>query len=167
GNSIHLLKLWLDTYESTLDAFKGVEKVRDFRTYILNNWDRIFDWRKYVDNLPEGARSLGAMESNQRRITYRMKKRGMHWSPEGAEAKVKVKQGILNDTLRKVYFEDLQRSARKQREVRKVVRMSSYLHQSTRPSIGIKQSSISVYAPQSKVLINILSFYVMFLVFRT
>src|SRR5699024_4333079 len=164
---IYMLNLYVNTKESMIEDLKRVEKFSDISTYILNNWDRIFDWSKYVDNLPEGARSLGAMESNQRRITYRMKKRGMHWSPEGAEAKVKVKQGILNDTLRKVYFEDLQRSARKQREVRKVVRMSSYLHQSTRPSIGIKQSSISVYAPQSKVLINILSFYVMFLVFRT
>lgn len=143
---------WLDTYESTLDDSERIEKVGEFRTYILNNWDRILDWRKRVDSPPDGARSLGAMESNQRRITYRMKKRGMHWSPEGAEAMVKVKQGILNGTLREVYLKDLKRSARKQREVKKVVRMSSYLHQPTRPSIGVKQGSISLHAPQSSAI---------------
>ena len=31
-----------------------------------------------VDTPPEDARNLGAMELNQRRVTYRMKKRGMH-----------------------------------------------------------------------------------------
>ncbi|MEI3602593.1 ISLre2 family transposase [Oceanobacillus sp. SE10311] len=144
--------LWLDTYESTLDDPKKVEKVRDFRTYILNNWDRILDWRKRVDNPPVDARGLGAMESHQRRVTYRMKKRGMHWSPEGAEAMVKVKQGILNGTLREVYLENLKRSARKQREFKKIVRMSSYLHQPTRPSIGAKQGSIGVYAPHSSAI---------------
>lgn len=141
--------LWLDTYESTLEDSKKIEKVGVFRTYILNNWDRILNWKKRVENPPEGARNLGAMESNQRHVTYRMKKRGMHWSPRGAEAMVKVKQGILNGTLREVYLENLKRSARKQREVKQVVRMSSYIRQPTRPSIGARQGSIGIYAPHS------------------
>src|SRR5699024_152626 len=124
NHDLKRFNLWLDTYESTLDDSKKIEKVGEFRTYILNNWDRILNWRKRVDNPPEDARNLGAMESNQRRVTYRMKKRGMHWSPEGAEAMVKVKQGILNGTLREVYLEKLKRSVRKQREVKKIVRMS-------------------------------------------
>ncbi|RKQ28195.1 ISLre2 family transposase [Oceanobacillus halophilus] len=144
--------LWIDTYESTLDDTKRIEKVRAFRSYILNNWERIIDWRECVDNPPEDARSLGAMESNQRHITYRMKKRGMHWSSEGAEAMVKVKQGKLNGTLRNAYLKDLYRSARKQREVKKVVRMSTYLHQPTRPSIGAKQGSIAMYASHSSAI---------------
>ncbi len=78
--------LWLDTYESTLEDEKKIEKVGEYRSYILNHWGRIIDWRECVDHPPEDARSLGAMESNQHRITYRMKKRGMHWSSEGAEA---------------------------------------------------------------------------------
>ncbi|MFS0614213.1 hypothetical protein [Lederbergia ruris] len=44
------------------------------------------------------------MESHQRHISFRMKKRGMHWSAQGAEAKVKVKQGVLNLTLEKAYL---------------------------------------------------------------
>lgn len=49
-----------------------------FRGYIENQWDRIFDWKTKVKDAPEGAKSLGAIESNQRRVSYRMKKRGMH-----------------------------------------------------------------------------------------
>lgn len=55
------------------------------------------------------------MESNQFHISFRMKKRGMHWSEEGAEAMVKVKQGILNNTLREIYLSAQNRSDRKQR----------------------------------------------------
>lgn len=71
--------LILDTYESTLETEKAIKKVNEFRTYILNHWDFLLDWRKRINSdVPSGARGLGAMESNQRRITYRMKKRGMH-----------------------------------------------------------------------------------------
>lgn len=141
--------LWLDTFESTLDDLKKIEKVGEFRTYIGRNWDRIIDWREYLENPPEDARSLGAMESNQRHVSYRMKKRGMHWSPKGAEAMVKIKQGILNGTLREIYLKDQQRSARKQREVKKTVRMSEFLRQPTRPSIGAKQGAIGGYTADS------------------
>lgn len=141
--------LWLDTYEGTLDDTKKVEKVGDFRSYIKRNWDRIIDWRECLENPPENARSLGAMESNQRHVSYRMKKRGMHWSLKGAEAMVKIKQGMLNGTLRDVYLKDQKRSARKQREVKKTVRMSQILRQPTRTSIGAKQGTIGVYTAHS------------------
>jgi hypothetical protein len=57
---------------------------------------------------------------------FRMKKR-IHWSPEGGEAMVKVKQEILNETLLDVYLKRHLRSERKQREVKKAVRMSKLL----------------------------------------
>lgn len=75
--------LWVDSYESTLDDDKRIEKVNDFQRYLLNHWDRLVDWRKKVEKPPEDARHLGAMESHHRRISFRMKKRGMHWSREG------------------------------------------------------------------------------------
>ena len=148
--------LWLDTYESTLDEQKQAEKVKAFRSYIQNNWDRIYDWREKVKNPPEDARSLGAMESNQRHVSFRMKKRGMHWSLEGAEAMVKVKQGVLNKTLRANYLAHQQRSERKQREVKKAVRMAQILHEVTRPSIGAKQGSISLYTAHSTAIGNLM-----------
>jgi hypothetical protein len=148
--------LWLDTYESTLADEKQMEKVKGFRTYINHNWERISDWRERVENPPEDARGLGAMESNQRRISFRMKRRGMHWSSEGSEAMVKVKQGIHNGTLRTVYLKSQKRSARKQREVVKTVRMAQILRQPTRPSIGVTQGSISLYTAHSSAVGNLM-----------
>ncbi|TCS77457.1 ISLre2 family transposase, partial [Tepidibacillus fermentans] len=147
---------WLDTYESTLDENKQVEKVKVFRSYIQNNWDRIYDWREKVQNPPEGARGLGAMESNQRHVSYRMKKRGMHWSAEGGEAMVKIKQGILNKTLRSVYLAHQKRSQRKQRDVKKTVKWSQNLREVIRPSIGVRQGSISLYAAHSTAIGNLM-----------
>lgn len=145
--------LILDTYESTLETEKAIKKVNEFRTYILNHWDFLLDWRKRINSdVPSGARGLSAMESNQRRITYRMKKRGMHWSKDGAEAMVKIKQGIANNTLREVYLASQRRSFRKQRKIKKIVRTSEFLRQQTSPSIGVKQGSISLYAAHSSAI---------------
>src|SRR5690625_4489134 len=145
-------KLVLDTCESQLEDEKQIEKVGKFRTYILNHWDYVSDWRERIDDPPIDARGLGAMESNQRRITFRMKKRGMHWSKEGAEAMVKVRQGIANNTLREVYLASQQRSYRKQREVKRKVRISTLLRQPTQPSVGVKQGSISLYIAHSSAI---------------
>jgi len=144
--------LILDTYESQLENDKEIEKVTKFRTYILGHWDFIPDWRNRVDYYPEDARGLGAMESNQRRVTFRMKRRGMHWSKAGAEAMVKIKQGIANRTLREVYLAAQHRSRRKQRDVNKKIRIASLLRQPTRESIGVKKGSISLYAAHSSAI---------------
>ena len=145
-------KLIVDTYESTQNDEKKIKSISDFRTYILNHWEYIQDWRERAESPPCDARGLGAMESNQRRITYRMKKRGMHWSKDGAEAMVKIKQGIANNTLREVYLASQKRSFRKHREIRKTVRISQFLRQPSRPSIGVKQGSISLYTAHSSAI---------------
>src|SRR5690625_303367 len=75
-------KLILDTYESKLEDEKKIEKVGKFRTYILNHWDYITDWHERIDDPPEGARGLGVMESHQRRISFRMKKRSEEHTSE-------------------------------------------------------------------------------------
>lgn len=142
----------MDTYESTLEDEKRLEKLSRFQTYILNHWDVIQDWRKRASQVPDGARGLGAMESNQRHISYRMKRRGMHWSDSGAEAMVKIKQGILNDTLREVYLASQHRSDRKQRKVKQTVRMSALLSQKTKPFIRAKKGSIPVHAAHSSAI---------------
>ncbi|WP_035028552.1 ISLre2 family transposase [Carnobacterium mobile] len=146
------LTIWLDTYESTLDETAAVEKLNTFRTYVLRNWDRIFDWREKVEQAPKGARGLGAMESNQRHISFRMKKRGMHWSTEGCEAMVKVKQGMFNHTLREAYLHQQNRSARQQRKLNQTVRLSSLLHEKTRQSVGAKNGIIPLYASRSSAI---------------
>ncbi|MCZ0704667.1 hypothetical protein J2T56_003279 [Natronobacillus azotifigens] len=141
--------LWVDTFESTLEDQKNVDKLQAFKKYIMHNWERIFDWRERVENPPKDARSLGAMESNQRHVSFRMKKRGMHWSEAGSEGMVKVIQGILNGTLRDVYLKHQKRSERKQRQVKKTVKLAQLLRQPTRPSIGAHQGSISLYIAHS------------------
>lgn len=144
--------IWMDTYESTLEEPKEQSKLKTFRTYILRNWDRIFDWRDKVKQAPKGARGLGAMESNQRHISFRMKKRGMHWSEAGCEAMIKVKQGMLNQTLREAYLHQQHRSTRQQRKLKQTVRLSSLLHQKTRHSVGAKEGTIPLYASHSSAM---------------
>src|SRR5699024_5053658 len=144
--------LAVDTYESTLEDEKSIEKVGKFRSYIVNHWDYISDWRKRDDDPPKESRGLGAMESHQSRYSFRMKKRGMHWSKEGAEAMVKVKQGNANNTLKEVYLASQHSSHRKKREVKNAVRMSEYLRHPMRASIGVKQGSISLYSAHSSAM---------------
>ncbi|AKN52466.1 hypothetical protein AB434_0061 [Heyndrickxia coagulans] len=144
--------LYLDTHESTLTDKKALKKIKEFRSYILKNWDRIFDWRDRVKNVPEGARGLGAMESNQRHISFRMKKRGMHWSELGAEAMVKIKQGMLNGTLREAYLKHRSRSERKQRNLKQSIRMSQLLKQPVRPSVGVKHGSVALHSSSSSAM---------------
>lgn len=152
GKNMEDFNRWMDTFESTIELEDDLEKFKVFKTYIQNNWDRIFDWRTVIKDAPADARKLGAMESNQRRITFRMKKRGMHWSPNGCEAMVKIKQGIFNDTLREAYLSDLRRSVRQSREDKKIITASKILHQKTRPSIGTQRGSIALYAPASSAM---------------
>ena len=144
----------LDTYESRLDESRDREKVAQFRSYILNNWERIFDWRTVVPTLPSDARGLGAMESRNRTITFRMKKRGMHWSADGAEAMAKVMQGMLNGTLQEALRSTYRttRSVREQRKVRQTVRLSEILKDPFRASEGAKRGKVTLEAPHSSAM---------------
>src|SRR5699024_3588842 len=64
--------LSVETYESTHEDEKSIEKVAKCRSYIVNHWDYISGWRKRVDDPPEEPRALGAMESHQRLVSFRM-----------------------------------------------------------------------------------------------
>lgn len=57
---------------------------------------------------------------------------------------VKIKQGILNKTLRSVYLRGQKRSIIKQRNVNRTIRMTEFLRNVTRPSIAVNQDSISL-----------------------
>lgn len=146
------LILYLDTIESQLTEEKEIKRLQDVRSYLLNNWERIFDWRDRVPEAPEGARGLGAMESHQRHVSFRMKKRGMHWSEPGAEAMVKVKQGMINGTLKEAYIQQNQVTAREKRRCQKTIRLARLFSQPTRASIGAKQGGFALYAPSSSPL---------------
>lgn len=146
------LILYLDTIESQLVEEKEIDRLQGLRTYLLNQWERIFDWREQVPEVPEGARGLGSMESHQRRISFRMKKRGMHWSTKGAEAMVKVKQGMINGTLREAYLQHNPFTAREQRKRKKTIRLARLFSQPTRESVGVRQGSFALHAAHSSPL---------------
>jgi len=146
------LVVLLDTYESSLEDSKQIEKLKDFRSYILGNWPHIFDWRDRMDNVPKGARALGAHGIELTTRHFWMKKRGMRWSAEGAKAMVKIIQGMANRTLRRDYLKHRRRRARKHREVKKLVKKAEILHQKTRPSTGVKHGRIPLNGPSSTAL---------------
>lgn len=93
-------KAVIDTAIGNAETEGEEKRIEDMRKYLEGHWDLLRDWREVSPNRPENARGMGCMESNQRRLAYRMKRRGMYWSEAGAEAVAKVQQGIANGTLR-------------------------------------------------------------------
>lgn len=145
--------LLLDTYESTLDEKERVEQVEKTKQYLIQHWDRLFDWRKGVaeEDLPKYAGRMGAMESNQRHLTFRMKKRGMHWG-ESEEGMVKVIQGIRNGTLKAAYLSSFIPSKCVQRIMKKTIRIASLLKEPAVPSIGAHHGRIGYNASSSSAV---------------
>jgi len=69
---------------------------------------------------------------------------------------VKIIQGKSNGTLRDAYLNNRWLSDRKKRMIDQSIRMSYYLSQSTRPSIGAKQGPVSLYVGHSTAVGNLL-----------
>jgi len=53
---------------------------------------------------------------------------------------------------KEVYLKDQRRTPRQQREVRKTMKEAQNLNQPTRPSIGVRQGAIGLYAAHSSPL---------------
>src|SRR5699024_7584159 len=89
--------------------------------------------------------------SRNRIVTFRMKNRGMHWSAEGAEAVVKVLQGLTNGTLKEAYIRSIKnsRSAREQRRAIRVFRLAALLKDPVLPSDGTRKGRITLEAAHS------------------
>ncbi|BBN98284.1 ISLre2 family transposase [Sporolactobacillus terrae] len=145
--------LLLDTYESNLDEDERIKQVEKVKQYLIGHWDRLFDWREIMakETLPENAGRLGAMESNQRHLTFRMKKRGMHWG-ESEEGMVKVIQGIRNGTLKAAYLSSFIPTKRDERIIKKMIRIASLLKEPTVPSIGAHRGRIGTNASSSSAV---------------
>src|SRR5699024_2661729 len=92
------------------------------------------------------------LESTQGRISFHKRKGVVHRRKAGAEAMIKIQKEFENDTLRDVYLASQQRSHRRQREVKKMVRASEVLRQHTRPAMGVKRGSISLYSSHSSAI---------------
>ncbi|WP_278043370.1 ISLre2 family transposase [Streptococcus agalactiae] len=74
------LEMVLDTTESILTSEVEEEKFSIFKRKLLNNFQYLKP-AKFRGLKPQG---IGIMESQHRKVTYRMKKRGMYWSKRGA-----------------------------------------------------------------------------------
>ena len=75
-----LLQTVLDTVESLIESQEALDNFYNFRKKLLRN---------FCDTRPPklrglSSRGIGVMESQHRKVTYRMKHRGMYWSIEGA-----------------------------------------------------------------------------------
>ena len=82
---------------TTKGASKGASKAR---AYVQARVSTGADWQVRVKDVPDGARSLGTMESNgDKLVANRLKKRGISWSIAGVERLAKVIQLRANGEL--------------------------------------------------------------------
>lgn len=117
------------------------------RKYLEGHWELLRDWREVSPNKPENARRMGCMESNQRRLAYRMKRRGMYWSKEGAQAVAKVQQGIANGTLKEAMltiWPNRQVTQKLKRQAKRVSKLDSIGVQFGRIHVGATSSSSAI-----------------------
>ena len=103
------LKTVLDTAESLIDSDEKLATFQRFGRQLLRNF-------KYTES-PEAfglsSSGIGIMESQHRKITYRMKNRGMYWSKKGADT---MSQTILlshSEELRDLFFGEWRQSYQK------------------------------------------------------
>ena len=109
-------RLVLDSTESLLETEKELETFQHFKRKLLNN----FQYTKpaYLRGLSHAG--IGVMETQHRKITYRMKNRGMYWTLTGVEA---LSQMILladKNELEDLFFGDWQEAYHPIKELNKI-----------------------------------------------
>lgn len=92
----------LDTVESLIETEEEYGRFLSFKQSILRN---------FKDTKPPklrgfSSRGIGVMESQHRKVTYRMKHRGMYWSIEGANTIAKMILFERIDQLEDLFFGD-------------------------------------------------------------
>ncbi|MGT2906510.1 ISLre2 family transposase [Streptococcus dentiloxodontae] len=94
------LKTVLDTAESLIDTDEKLEAFQRFKRQLIKN----FKYTESPESVGLSSSGIGIMESQHRKITYRMKNRGMYWSKKGAD---NMSQTILlshEGKLRDLFF---------------------------------------------------------------
>lgn len=96
------LRTAFDTLESLIDDDEELEAMLRFKHKLLG---------RFAQTKPAHLRGLshkgiGIMESQHRKITYRMKKRGMYWSLAGAETMSRMIIERDEGTLRELFMGD-------------------------------------------------------------
>lgn len=95
-----LLETVFDTVETLIETEDEYDKHKAFKQKLFRN---------FRDTRPSKLRGLtsggiGVMESQHRKLTYRMKNRGMYWSPKGACTMAKIILLERLDQLEDLFF---------------------------------------------------------------
>ena len=90
----------LDTAESLINNEEELELFNKFKTKLLQN----FQYTKPAELRGFSHRGIGVMETQHRKLTYRMKRRGMYWSEKGANTMSKMILAVYNGSLRELFF---------------------------------------------------------------
>lgn len=94
------LRTVLDTTESLIIGEEEFEEFTIFKRKLLNN----FQYTKPAKLRGFSSAGIGVMESQHRKITYRMKKRGMYWTVQGAETMSQIILLAAEGGLRDLFF---------------------------------------------------------------
>lgn len=143
-----------DTFKAVVDTAMGnaetereEKRIEAMNQYLTGHWDILRDWREVAPNPPLKARGMGCMESNQRRLSYRMKRRGMYWSKKGAQAVAKVQQGVANGTLREALhtvWPNRQVTQKLRRQAKRAIKSESIGIYFGRIQVGATSSSSAI-----------------------
>lgn len=94
------LRLVLDTVESLIVSEEELSNFNQFKKKLLGQ----FQYTKPANLRGFSHAGIGIMESQHRRITYRMKKRGMYWTKKGAETMSRIITAMANDEFEELFF---------------------------------------------------------------
>ncbi|HDR3342192.1 TPA: hypothetical protein QCN85_006055, partial [Bacillus anthracis] len=97
-------RLVLDSTESLLSTEKDLENFQHFKRKLLNN----FQYTKPAHLRGLSHAGIGIMESQHRKVTYRMKNRGMYWTLTGAQALSQMILLVDKNALEDLFFGDWQ-----------------------------------------------------------
>ncbi|WP_105116114.1 ISLre2 family transposase [Streptococcus suis] len=101
-NSTEKLEIAFDTLESLIEDEQQLEQFKDFKRKLSRNFD--FTIPAKLRGLQ--STGIGIMESQHRKITYRMKKRGMYWSTRGLDTMANLILLRHEGNLRDLFFGD-------------------------------------------------------------
>lgn len=90
----------LDTTEALVLSEEEMEEFESFKRKLLNN----FQYTKPSELRGFSHAGIGIMESQHRKMTYRMKKRGMYWTVWGAETMSRIIVLNYEEELRDLFF---------------------------------------------------------------
>lgn len=119
-------RLVLDSTESLLSTEKEIETFQHFKRKLLNN----FQYTKPAHLRGLSHAGIGIMESQHRKVTYRMKNRGMYWTLTGAQALSQMILLVDKNALEDLFFGDWQDAYQPIKELNNIP-VSDWLKEST------------------------------------